>query len=194
MGRLASKLEKIIFALSSILALVSADNVQHLMDVINDGIAQAAEYKLPVNANMYKPNNIHEKPREYGTFDFVIVGGGVTGSVLASRLSEIKGWSVLVLEAGKFVHNEFLQFMPYSYNYIHSEYNWGYKSKPQKTACLGTTNHQCWAHRGKGMGWFISTELSRISAWSIRRFQQMGKQTRRSFLVLPPSLTVVQRV
>ncbi|KAG5887586.1 Glucose dehydrogenase, partial [Gonioctena quinquepunctata] len=88
----------------------------------------------------------------YGTFDFVIVGGGVTGSVLASRLSEIEEWSVLVLEAGKFVHDEFLQFMPYLYHYIHSEYNWGYKSVPQKTSCLGTINQQCLAHRGKGMG------------------------------------------
>jgi choline dehydrogenase len=67
-------------------------------------------------------------------FDFVIVGGGSAGCVLANRLSEDPGTRVLVLEAGRpdwrfdvFLHMPAALAFP-----IGSPlYDWGYRSEPE---------------------------------------------------------------
>lgn len=59
-------------------------------------------------------------------YDFVIVGGGSAGAVLANRLTEIEGWNVLLLEAGG--HETDISDVPLLSLYLHkSKLDWKYR-------------------------------------------------------------------
>lgn len=64
-------------------------------------------------------------------WDFIVVGAGSAGCVLANRLSESGRFRVLVLEAGGSDRNFWVQ-MPIGYGktYFHPHLNWRYRSEP----------------------------------------------------------------
>jgi len=65
-------------------------------------------------------------------FDFVIVGAGTAGCVLANRLSAETGVSVLVLEAGGPYRHPMLRIpMMGGLSYFIKSTNWGYESAPE---------------------------------------------------------------
>ena len=83
------------------------------------------------------------------TFDFIIVGAGSAGCVLAARLSEDPRNRVLVLEYGGSDRSVFIQ-MPSALNVpLNSRrYNWGYESEPEPHL----DNRRINAPRGKVLG------------------------------------------
>jgi choline dehydrogenase len=66
------------------------------------------------------------------SFDFIIVGSGSAGSVMAKRLSEDRMHSVLVLEYGGTDRGPLIQ-MPSALSYPMSMqlYNWGFETEPE---------------------------------------------------------------
>ncbi|KAK0219879.1 hypothetical protein IW262DRAFT_1460990 [Armillaria fumosa] len=84
------------------------------------------------------------------TFDYVVVGGGTTGLVLAARLSENASVSVLVLEAGEANLDDSLIMRPgqYGHTFGKPRYGWTFKTVPQKFA----NGKECFWARGKGLG------------------------------------------
>lgn len=86
-------------------------------------IASLAYYNYDLFDPENRPYNVKQVDREY---DFIIVGGGSAGSVLANRLTEISDWKVLLLEAGG--HETEISDVPILSLYLHkSKLDWKYR-------------------------------------------------------------------
>ncbi|TIS96888.1 MAG: choline dehydrogenase [Mesorhizobium sp.] len=83
------------------------------------------------------------------TYDFIVVGSGSAGSVLAERLSASGRFSVLVLEAGGTDRRFYVQ-MPLGYGktFFDPAVNWNYKAEPDPSLA-GNVDH--WP-RGRLLG------------------------------------------
>ena len=83
------------------------------------------------------------------TYDYVIIGAGSAGSVLARRLSEDAGVSVLVLEAGG-SDRSVIVAMPAALTMPMNtkRFNWGMVTEPEP----GLNGRRINLPRGKGMG------------------------------------------
>lgn len=84
-------------------------------------------------------------------FHFVVVGGGSAGAVVATRLSEIKDWNVLLLEAGS--DPPPTSEIPLKWSMaMHTENDWEFYTEPQEKVFKGLKNGQCYLPRGRMLG------------------------------------------
>ncbi|XP_043603587.1 glucose dehydrogenase [FAD, quinone]-like isoform X2 [Bombus pyrosoma] len=85
------------------------------------------------------------------SYDFIVVGGGSAGAVLASRLSEIEDWNVLLLEAGG--DGSILYDIPLLAASLQlTEIDWKYKTEPKENYCRAMEEGRCRWPRGKVIG------------------------------------------
>ena len=115
---------------------------QSLMDSIIELIRAGLQNPegMPYDTRVFK--------REY---DFIVVGAGSGGSVVANRLTEVPGWSVLLLEAGG--DENVVTDIPLMASYTQFlGINWGYRTEPDENYCRGMEGRRCRWPRGKVMG------------------------------------------
>ncbi|XP_076665421.1 glucose dehydrogenase [FAD, quinone] [Andrena cerasifolii] len=83
-------------------------------------------------------------------FDFIVVGAGVAGPVIARRLSDNPWWRVLLIEAGP--EEPTMTAIPgLAFHAVNSTLDWNFKTEPTEphpTACLETEGVCSWP-RGK---------------------------------------------
>ncbi|XP_033217048.1 glucose dehydrogenase [FAD, quinone]-like [Belonocnema kinseyi] len=114
------------------------------MSILESFIRRQCDLADPCN----RPLN-RESPNS--RYDFVVIGGGSGGGTVASRLSENRNFSVLLIEAG---HDEpaWTRVPSFFLNFMHSDIDWQYTTESEDQACLNSKDQKCYWGRGKVLG------------------------------------------
>ncbi|XP_018046200.1 PREDICTED: glucose dehydrogenase [FAD, quinone]-like [Atta colombica] len=88
-------------------------------------------------------------PPDY-QYDFIVIGGGSAGAVVASRLSDIPEWKVLLLEAGPDEPSG-AEVPSMVGMFLGTDIDWQYQTTNEMNACLLSGGSCSWP-RGKNLG------------------------------------------
>ncbi|CAB9504043.1 Alcohol dehydrogenase [acceptor] [Seminavis robusta] len=103
----------------------------------------------PPIKNLPKAHALHDKQVSGEPYDYIIVGGGLAGCVLAERLSQSGDKRILVLEAGRPDYNNLQIRIPAGIlRLFRSQYDWQYESA-REAHCEG---RNLYLQRGKVLG------------------------------------------
>lgn len=84
-------------------------------------------------------------------YDYIIVGSGSAGAVLANRLSEDSHNNILLLEAGG--NENFISDIPIAYQLLQkTKLDWNYHTVSQSYSCFGFRGKSSFWPRGKVLG------------------------------------------
>ncbi|XP_030025619.2 glucose dehydrogenase [FAD, quinone] [Manduca sexta] len=97
------------------------------------------------------PDNDKREDGNFPIYDFIIIGGGTAGCILASRLSENRKWKVLLIEAGP--EEPKMALIPgLTSEFKGSTLDWQYAMRPKKGFCQNRVERGCEVVQGRVLG------------------------------------------
>ena len=116
------------------------------------GYADVVKFLITSAFFHYFYDSINFDQQRHQSYDFIVIGGGTAGALVATRLSENPEYTVLLLERGGNSGNYFTE-IPYVSEIIGYDGPWVklFKSVKQTYAC-GKSNGICSLYTGGGLG------------------------------------------
>ncbi|KAJ8708400.1 hypothetical protein PYW07_010525 [Mythimna separata] len=110
----------------------------------SDKVTVKAEKKV-------KAKTTRKRRQASDKYDFIVVGAGSAGCVIANRLSEVKKWKVLLIEAGP-EEPDITSVPAFAPVLGRSNIDWNYRTQPEEMTCRAQRGQTCAWLRGKTMG------------------------------------------